>query len=549
MTVPARWKRIIPVFPLLLLSTITYLSWSSSHSFSLEVSSPFEPHSHKGTYNNHNTTSPYSGGWTLPPGYDQLHRTPQEPSTSPPTVLETLKYPSTAPKITIIALWGSREAKRALYLNNFFASVKANPSIDLLLIKFDKYGVGMDCNQPQSVGSPNVREVCLKVDEYWELHVDFLCEKWKCDTAEREAVAKKVRERASGDFVNSYYRPFRAAIFKEWINPGTKIWGWCDLDTMLGNFDRAFPWDIAEDYDLVVPGGPINGDDILLYLPGHLMFFKHSTFVLEEFMTFPNFKTVDAFLNLPWIGISAEESEYSHFAFTNPNLTFLRFDAMTTTPYHISSPGTGIYNIANDAQWDLWTEKPVPSSAESRVVITSVVRDYVRGWKPRPSFTEEGTEYEVKLREGEWPRYTWFPLEYAVDFATDYDKFQFRGRRFIYRRVAGGPIFDRQEDDQIVLFPPSIPSDSFHNRHNRPYLQEMLYNHYQAEKYADWWSLPEEALQPNELLVIGKVKGAQIWDFDSHVHFDTGRKAKALGAGRMKKCHGKYCGRKSASGH
>jgi len=24
--------------------------------------------------------------------------------------------------------------------------------------------------------------------------------------------------------VNSYFRPFRAAIFKKWVNPGTKIW-------------------------------------------------------------------------------------------------------------------------------------------------------------------------------------------------------------------------------------------------------------------------------------------------------------------------------------
>jgi len=104
---------------------------------------------------------------------------------------------------------------------------------------------------------------------------------------------------------------------------------------------------------------------------------------------------------------------------------------MVTTPYHISSPYTGIYNIGNHFQWDLWTKKPWPTTAESRRAITTVVRDYVRDWERQPTFSKEGTEYEVKIREGKWPLNVWFPKKYAVDFVTDHEKFQFLGKRSV----------------------------------------------------------------------------------------------------------------------
>ena len=110
----------------------------------------------------------------------------------------------------------------------------------------------------------------------------------------------------------------------------------------------------------------------------------------------------------------------------------------------------------------------------------------------------------------------------------------------MYRQVPGGPIFDRQEEDEVPLFLPPTPSDAFKNRHSRPFLQEMLYNHFQVEKYQgelacrcchrilisqisslDWWALPDETLKPNELLLVDKFNGAQMWDFDGNVYFET----------------------------
>lgn len=101
--------------------------------------------------------------------------------------------------------------------------------------------------------------------------------------------------------VNSYFRPFRAAVFAKWINPETHIWGWCDMDTILGSFERNFPWDIAPKFDFLFPGPPIDSDDILLFFPGHMAFFKNQERVVNAFMDFPNVKTYESYMELPWV--------------------------------------------------------------------------------------------------------------------------------------------------------------------------------------------------------------------------------------------------------
>lgn len=194
---------------------------------------------------------------------------------------------------------------------------------------------------------------------------------------------------------------------------------------------------------MLVPGASINGKEVLLYLPGHLMFFRHAKHVVDEFMTLSNLRSPEAYLKDPWIGPDAgelvilftknlaltlgpivEESDYSHFAFLNTRLTFLWFEAMISTQYHISSPGTGMYNVHNEWWWDFWTPTPFPSVAESRSLMTTLIRGYVKSWTKRPTFSDRGSEYEVQVREGEWPNFIWFSKGLAVDFVTDSDKFQ-----------------------------------------------------------------------------------------------------------------------------
>lgn len=211
------WRRGSPLkfSPFLILFVLFYYIWAHASSYlNVPVHAPVPADPPKATLFNHL----YTETNTLRP--KRPHRLGRPP---PP-------YPTPAPKITIIALWSSKGGARPAYLPNFFASVAANPSVDLLFIKFDKHGKGTDCREMLSDNIPNVREVCLSVEEYWTLHADFLCERWGCSRAQRKLVEDKLWERAGGDFVNSYFRPFRAAVFKKWVNPNTKIWVGAQLE-------------------------------------------------------------------------------------------------------------------------------------------------------------------------------------------------------------------------------------------------------------------------------------------------------------------------------
>lgn len=53
------------------------------------------------------------------------------------------------------------------------------------------------------------------------------------------------------------------------------------------------------------------------------------------------------------------------------------------------------------------------------------------------------------------------------------------------RRTPGGPVYDRQEFDEVMIFPPFEGGDPnvHYHRGNRPFIREQLYNHFQNEKY------------------------------------------------------------------
>jgi hypothetical protein len=108
-----------------------------------------------------------------------------------------------SPKITIIAIWNPRETQPG-YLPNFFASAKANTNIDLLFIVVDKHNTGQ-CHQPIPHRATNIKEICLSVEEYQNLHADFLCNHWGCDGDDRTILMAKLNERYQGDNASVYF--------------------------------------------------------------------------------------------------------------------------------------------------------------------------------------------------------------------------------------------------------------------------------------------------------------------------------------------------------
>ena len=119
---------------------------------------------------------------------------------------EPQDYPTSAPKITIIGIWNPGSST-PLYLPNFFASVGANPRIEVLLIKFDKYNFGQAaCEQERAPHIKNVREVCVPLEEYYRLHSDYLCREWGCTEEQAKTVAEVVKKRfEDGDRVRASF--------------------------------------------------------------------------------------------------------------------------------------------------------------------------------------------------------------------------------------------------------------------------------------------------------------------------------------------------------
>lgn len=77
------------------------------------------------------------------------------------------------------------------------------------------------------------------------------------------------------------------------------------MDIMLGNFERNFPWDEADKYDILFPSSPMDGEDVLLYVPGHLAFFANSRHLTDQFMAFPGVSSLAGFLTEPWMDSGA----------------------------------------------------------------------------------------------------------------------------------------------------------------------------------------------------------------------------------------------------
>lgn len=87
------------------------------------------------------------------------------------------------------------------------------------------------------------------------------------------------------------------------------------------------PWDVAPQFDLIIPAQPADVDYIMLFMSGHLMFFRHSPYVWEQFLTYPRLTSLEAFLGAPyhWIDMGAGESRspHSNSALVMRSLNFL----------------------------------------------------------------------------------------------------------------------------------------------------------------------------------------------------------------------------------
>ena len=88
--------------------------------------------------------------------------------------------------------------------------------------------------------------------------------------------------------------PFFALLFQQTIRPIRPF---------------VVPWDVAHQFDLILPALPTNLGQTMLVMGGHLMFFRHEKRVMVEFFNFHALRSLQTFLDAPdrWIDPGAGE--------------------------------------------------------------------------------------------------------------------------------------------------------------------------------------------------------------------------------------------------
>ncbi|EJT98894.1 hypothetical protein DACRYDRAFT_110231 [Dacryopinax primogenitus] len=426
------------------------------------------------------------------------------------------------PPISIIIIWKNDVQP---YMSNFLQSVLANArSLEVLWVGvkwahedacFDPLELVEDRHRVEA----NVRLLCLSEDEYWEMHRDYFCERWNCSDVERKLVLDAMIERQQRDYQHSFFRLWRGYVFRHHLNPGARWWGWADPDTFLGNFDTQFPWD-AEAFDVFVPASP----HTLLYLRGHLCFFRTGTNVEDKLNSYPNLISPDAYLEKHKVGqyTAMEEAEFSAFIFRS-NISFLlSSSSLVDIPLGAVALNTPTFASLKGVYMPYSLPPSLPDWPEIPVLgLPGECASCPRPTGRRPTFSEEGVTRPVSLRRGAYEGDLWFPSEWATEYLPALHPPDEKGWTVFVGRGGweGGPegVWERREPP-----PPSIDVPVLSHLSNaKPQptqtvpLREGLYIHFFHQKHADWF--PGPRLEEGGVLMSVFMQGGEVWQAGKRV--------------------------------
>lgn len=289
---------------------------------------------------------------------------------------------------------------------------------------------------------------------------------------------------------------------------------------------------------------PTNLDDVHVFVPGHMAVFRRDPAVSAAFLQVDWLSSFDNFETMPFTPTeAAEEAEFSHVLFMRTGLTFLRFDALADSQYHVSTLG-GVFALEDPTaamlaldDYDATVHIPMPGSGynesapptpgevllASRAHITTVVQQRLRDTSRRNTFSANGIEGEVELlndKNAEHGLVYWFPANFAVYYHSMLgNEMLMHGRdmrRFLMRRDRGGAVTERFEPEVRLAF-------GSHSTRPRPWLREAIYTHFQREKSWDWWHMPSRAIGLGEMLYVDKETSAHLWDARAHILWENSR--------------------------
>ncbi|KIY69233.1 hypothetical protein CYLTODRAFT_420947 [Cylindrobasidium torrendii FP15055 ss-10] len=376
---------------------------------------------------------------------------------------------------------------RPNHVDWFLRSIEANKKhTDLLFVAIQDIHNNNRCVDLGPVGD-NIKFMCVDWTDYHAWHADYLCGAWGCDQEQFDAVLDEIVARSPQDIISSFYRIFRGPIFSRFFLSQTRYWGWCDADTIMGSFERTFPWDIARemDLDVIQPSHTENGPEILVYLRGHLTVFKNDKKTQTKLLQYPIYKDIDSFLHGEIPMKETEEAQFGTWIFHNStHLDFLTFDGLAGDVFYKTArivPDPAIFASPQNPSALLDNSSSQSHYPEGQSTVA---------WSANPV-----ADYSVHLQLGTYPNVLWFPKYNAVMYLTKYPGHDWR--RFLYRK--DGALREHVE--------------RFVGEEGGEAGREWLYAHWLHMKKQDWFkAIPGDALNTGAVLITKGVEdAAEVW--------------------------------------
>lgn len=258
-----------------------------------------------------------------------------------------------------------------------------------------------------------------------------------------------------------------------------------------------------------------------------MTFIRNSPEVLDRLHSYPKFSSLMNYLLLPPTDFVAEESEYSHYVFSeDKSFTFMAFEAMSEShDTNLISP-KGVFYIP--------VKKAGLKDHRRRRRLAALVRPDNR--EPiRQTFSDEGVETKARVFEdGEYfESDIWFDRKYITFVETGWVEPEERAQKaYFMRREPYGPITQRLE-----------PRERYLVRDVELRIDECLYKHWQNEKRAgkllnvsdygdqkmaylhvlEFFQRLPDSLAPGQIFVQHDNEEADIWDESGQILYSTGR--------------------------
>ncbi|KAK8847353.1 hypothetical protein IAR55_005210 [Kwoniella newhampshirensis] len=298
------------------------------------------------------------------------------------------------PLITLVALWSGEDWPN--FAPYFFDSVGRQPhALDLVLVQ--RRGCSRDQVGDWTKGMTNVKHVCLSEKKFWKKHVDFFCKRWGgCSRQQGKLMLGDMINQGKLKNIQAVYPILRGWVFKEYIKPETAYWGYCDLDIFIGDISQTSPTEPSEE----------KGGDRLIFMRGHMAFFRNSPVTLDRLMRYEYFQNFDAWDEMGAPVDSVGEGEYSHFVVGDPKINFLAFDGMAPYTTVRSSSLAGVLTLSDH----LRPKKDSPPAPLTPHVIRALMTPATK-LSTKSSFTSSGIERPVTILQGRPPpgKTMWFP--------------------------------------------------------------------------------------------------------------------------------------------